>query len=228
MIQKNHGRMLAALCCGILIWGCQTDGGGKKFGNSLITAEISYKKYSGELSGNWSFFQRNQSDSLVPDAQHHDFVINGQRVKSEKSKHNYHMYMVTDTLISKMLNVQIGPENQVVSLPIPQIPAVEADTLDMSADWTVRWKAGDYSAEDSLTIVFSDENSHTLMQKVPTSEGELTVPVTGLLNMRAGSGYYYVISSTLQKKDLGGTDLVCRLEVYSDNFPLEIISPVAD
>src|SRR5690606_39766827 len=107
-----------------------------KCGNSLITADIRYLMANGELSGTWSFFQRNQVDSLVPDARLHEFIINGQKIKSDKVKNNYHMYLVGDTLISQNLNVQIRPANEVVSIAVPLIPGMETTSLTSGQDWT--------------------------------------------------------------------------------------------
>src|SRR5699024_2141244 len=109
------------ICCGIL-QACQSSSGSKTFGDALIEADIRYLQHNGELTATWSFFQRNQKDSLIPDAQRHDFVINGQKAQSEKVKNNYHMYLVTDSFISRNLNVQIGPDNQVFTLDIPDVP----------------------------------------------------------------------------------------------------------
>src|SRR5690625_3113630 len=78
------------ILAGLVVYRCQSSPGRSKFGDALIVADLRYMQRSGELSGVWSFFQRNQKDSLIPDAQRHDFVINGQKAQSEKVQNNYH------------------------------------------------------------------------------------------------------------------------------------------
>src|SRR5690625_6572593 len=130
------------ILAGLVVYGCQSSPGRSKFGDALIVADLRYMQRSGELSGVWSFFQRNQKDSLIPDAQRHDFVINGQKAQSEKVQNNYHMYMVADTFISQSLNVQIGPDHRVFSLDIPEVPEIDMENLDPSMDRSEERRVG--------------------------------------------------------------------------------------
>ena len=61
------------------------------------------------------------------------------------------------------------------------------------------------------------------MGKAPAAEGELIIPVTHMLSLRPGEGFYYLISSSHQIKDMDGVDLEYRMEVYSDDFSLDIL-----
>jgi len=210
------------ILAGLVVYGCQSSPGRSKFGDALIVADLRYMQRSGELSGVWSFFQRNQKDSLIPDAQRHDFVINGQKAQSEKVQNNYHMYMVADTFISQSLNVQIGPDHRVFSLDIPKVPDIKVTHLDPSMDWTLHWDSAGYLDLDSVAIVVTDESSHTVMGKTAASKGEITIPVTHLLSIVPGEGFYYLISSSYRFKDSDGVDLEYKIEVYSDDFSLEI------
>ena len=208
---------------GMMIYGCQSSSGRGKFGDALIVADLRYMQHNGELSGIWSFYQRDQKDSLIPDAQRHEFIINGQKAQSEKVKNNYHMYMVADTFISQNLNVQIGPDQRVFSMDIPDVPEIDEENIDPSMDWIIRWDGAAYSDHDSLTIVVTDHGSHTVMANAGAAEGEMTIPVTHMFSLIPGEGFYYLISSSSRFKDMDGVDLDYRIEVYSDDFPLEII-----
>src|SRR5690625_2682010 len=146
-----------------VVFGCQSSSGRGKFGDALVVADLRYMQHNGELSGVWSFYQRNQKDSLIPDAQRHEFVINGQKAQSEKVKNNYHMYLVADTLISHSLNVQIGPDQRVFSMDIPEVPEIDMENLDPSMDWNIRWDGAAYSDQDSITIVVTDKESYSMM-----------------------------------------------------------------
>lgn len=211
------------LVCWTGFYGCESSPGSRKFGDALIRADIRYLQHNGELTGTWSFFQRNQKDSLIPDAQRHDFVINGQKAQSEKVKNNYHMYLVADTFVSRNLNVQIGPDNLVFTLEIPDVPEIRPDTLDPSLDWVMEWDGDRYGAGDSVTLVVTGPESHTVMGKAAAASGEMTIPVTHMFSLRPGGGFYYLISSSHQIKDMDGIDLEYRMEVYSDDFSLEIL-----
>src|SRR5690625_157342 len=227
---KNEGSslnfsLLAGLffLFGWMVFSCQSSSGRGKFGDALIVADLRYMQHNGELSGVWSFYQRDQKDSLIPDAQRHEFIINGQKAQSEKVKNNYHMYMVADTFISQNLNVQIGPDQRVFSMDIPEVPEIDMENLDPSMDWNIRWDGAAYSDQDSLTIVVTDQESHTVMAMAGAAEGEMTIPVTHMFSLIPGEGFYYLISASSRFKDMDGVDLDYRIEVYSDDFPLEII-----
>lgn len=211
------------ILAGLVVYGCQSSSGRGKFGDALIVADLRYMQHNGELSGVWSFYQRDQKDSLIPDAQRHEFVINGQKAQSEKVKNNYHMYLVADTFISQNLNVQIGPDQRVFSMDIPKVPVIEAESLDPSMDWSVRWDTAGYSDQDSVTIVVTDQESHTVMSKAGAAEGEIVVPVTHMFSLIPGEGFYYMISSSSRFKDMDGVDLRYRIEVYSDDTALSIV-----
>lgn len=205
-----------------LIYSCQPSGKNPKFGDPLITADIRYLESSGELSGTWSFFQRNQVDSLVPDAQLHEFIVNGQKIKSEKVKNNYHMYLMTDTLISHNLNVQIHPSNQVISISMPQIPELQKEELQAGMDWTFTWDSLSYEAGDSISLVLSDSTRQTVLTKVTAQMGQITIPYSRTRYLTPGTGFYYLISKTHRRKEVNDMDFEYDMEVYSEDIPVVI------
>ena len=210
----------------LLSGSCQSADNKPRFGDPLITADIRYLKSNGELTGTWSFFQRNQVDSLVPDARLHHFIINGQKVSSEKIKNNYHMYMVADTLVSQNLNVQIHPANRVISISTPTIPKMESERLQAGLDWTFTWDTSYYKTGDTISLVLSDSLSQTVLSNVAAQSGQLTIPFTRTRNLIPGNGYYYLISKAQRRKEDSDVDLEYSIEVYSKNFPVEIVSSV--
>lgn len=201
---------------------CQSSGSNTRFGNPLITADIRYLMSNGELSGTWSFFQRNQVDSLVPDARLHEFIINGQKITSDKVANYYHMYMVGDTLISQNLNVQIQPENEVVSIPVPLVPRMESDSLITGRDWVFTWNQTAFESGDSITLVLSDTLQQTVLIENDAQVGEMTIPEEKTVNLEPGKGYYYLISKERRKKVVNNVDFKYAIEVYSDNVPIQI------
>lgn len=201
---------------------CQSSGSNTRFGNPLITADIRYLMSNGELSGTWSFFQRNQVDSLVPDARLHEFIINGQKITSDKVANYYHMYMVGDTLISQNLNVQIQPENEVVSIPVPLVPRMESDSLITGRDWVFTWNQTAFESGDSITLVLSDTLQQTVLIENDAQVGEMTIPEEKTVNLEPGKGYYYLISKERRKKVVNNVDFKYAIEVYSDNVPVQI------
>ena len=201
---------------------CQSSSNNTKFGNALITADIRYLMTNGELSGTWSFYQRNQVDSLVPDARLHEFIINGQKIVSDKVENNYHMYMVGDTLISQNLNVQIQPDNEVISIAIPLIPQVQSDRLQTGQEWNFSWNRRMFEAEDSITLVLSDSLQQTILTKSHAQAGKLTIPARQTQNLTSGPGFYYLISRENRSKVVNKVDFEYSIEVYSEDYPVEI------
>ncbi|MBY5956545.1 hypothetical protein KUV50_00255 [Membranicola marinus] len=207
-----------------LLSSCQPSGKNPKFSDPRITANIRYLESSGELSGTWSFYQRNQVDSLVPDARLHEFIINGQKVKSEKVKNNYHMYLMNDTLISHNLNVQIQPSNQVISIAMPYIPVIESELLQVGLDWTFTWDSLSYNVGDSIRLVLSDSTKKTVLTNASGQAGQITIPYTQTRYLTPGSGFYYLISKSIRRKKTNGVDFEYEIEVYSDDVPVKIMS----
>lgn len=222
---QAYWQFLLVLCIGSIVFSCQNSGNRKKFGDPQINASLRYLQYNGELSGTWSFYQRNQLDSLVPDAQLHTFVINGQKVTSEKTKNNYHMYMVADTLMSQNLNVQISPSNQVISISIPEIPKVTHNLLQPGKEWEFHWPPSDVLDGDSLSFILTDTTSQTLISKTSLSAGQIIIPAEKTYSLMPGAGFYYLISEANLHKDLKNLDFYYHMEVYSKDFPIKIEEP---
>ncbi len=209
-----------------LLYSCQSSGKNPKFSDPRITADIRYLESDGELSGTWSFFQRNQADSLIPDAQLHEFIINGEKIKSEKVNNNYHMYLMTDTLISHNINVQIHPSNQVISITMPEIPQLHTERLQAGLDWTFTWDSLPYGAGDSISLVLSDSTRQTVLTTVSAKSGQLTIPFSETRYLKPGSGFYYVISKTHRRKEVNDIDFEYDMEVYSEDIPVKIHTSV--
>ncbi len=207
----------------ILFGACQSSNEKSKFGNPLITADIRYLMANGELSGTWSFFQRNQVDSLVPDARRHEFIINGQKIKSDKVKNNYHMYVVGDTLISQNLNVQIRPANRVISISMPSIPLLEFDHFEAGTDWLFTWDTAFYTTNDTISLVLSDTSKQTVLSGSAAHSGQLTIPAAKTRSLIPGTGFYYIISKANRSKEANDADFKYKIEVYSEDFPVDIV-----
>lgn len=207
----------------ILIGSCQSSNEKSKFGNSLITADIRYLMANGELSGTWSFFQRNQVDSLVPDARLHEFIINGQKIKSDKVKNNYHMYLVGDTLISQNLNVQIRPANRVISISMPSVPLLEFEHFEAGTDWLFKWDTAFYQESDTISLVLSDATKQTVLSGSAAHLGQLIIPAEKTQSLVPGQGFYYIISKSNRSKEANDTDFKYIIEVYSEDFPVDIV-----
>lgn len=224
----NHltGIWLAALFAAITLslTGCQSSGNGPRFGDPRVTADIRYLMSNGELSGTWSFYQRNQVDSLVPDARRHEFIINGQKVVSDKVANNYHMYMVGDTLISQNLNVQILPDNQVITISVPVIPRLESDSLKTGEDWTFSWNEYPFNEGDSITLVLSDSLRQTVLAKDAGQSGQMIIPSTRTRQLSPGPGFYYIISHEHHSKKVNKVDFDYDIEVYSRDFVINVVS----
>lgn len=207
----------------ILMMSCQSSNEKPKFRNPLITADIRYLMANGELSGTWSFYQRNQVDSLVPDARLHEFIINGQKIKSDKVKNNYHMYVVGDTLISQNLNVQIRPSNRVISISMPSIPVLESGPFEIGTDWIFSWDTAFFSMNDTIRLALSDTSKQTVLSSTAAHSGQLTIPSGQTRNLMPGPGFYYIISKTNRSKEVNNVDFEYIVEVYSENFPIDIV-----
>src|SRR5690606_28975599 len=222
---EERGRALFFVALVCLIYACQSSSNNTKFGDPLITADIRYLMANGELSGTWSFFQRNQVDSLVPDARLHEFIINGQKIISDKVANNYHMYMVGDTLISQNLNVQIMPNNEVVSIAVPLIPGMQTTSLTSGQDWAFSWNVHNFETGDSIVLVLSDSLQQTVLSKASAQSGELSIPAMNTRNLVPGSGFYYIISKEHRSKKVNKVDFEYEIEVYSRDYPVIITAP---
>lgn len=221
-------QLFLGLCVWCVLISCQSSSSNTKFGNALITADIRYLMNNGELSGTWSFYQRNQIDSLVPDARLHEFIINGQKIVSDKVANNYHMYMVGDTLLSQTLNVQIQPDNEVVSIAVPLIPRVDTDSLKTGGEWIFSWNQTAFEAGDSITLVLSDSLQQTILTESPAQTGKLTIPAHQTQNLVSGPGFYYLISRENRSKVVNKVDFEYSIEVYSEDYPVEIFADLEE
>ena len=207
---------------------CQSSGNGPRFGDPRVTADIRYLMSNGELSGTWSFYQRNQVDSLVPDARLHEFIINGQKVVSDKVANNYHMYMVGDTLISQNLNVQILPDNQVITISVPLIPRLVSDSLKTGEDWVFSWNDYPFNEGDSITLVLTDSTSQTVLASDAGETGQVTIPAQRTRLLEPGPGFYYIISAESHRKNVNDVDFRYDIEVYSRDFEIRILPAAED
>lgn len=223
----KRGSTIFVLCTSLwlITFSCDSSNQNNKFRDPLITADIRYLMTNGELSGTWSFFQRNQVDSLVPDARLHEFIINGQKIISDKVANNYHMYMVGDTLISQNLNVQILPDNKVISISVPIIPLLKSDSLKTGKEWIFTWNKNHFEVGDSITLVLSDSTQQTVLSEGPAQSGHLTIPATRTRNLMPGPGFYYVISTEHRNKKANDVDFQYNIEVYSRDYPVIITAP---
>lgn len=217
---------------GLLIISCQSHSNPKRLGNPKIISTFRYLESSHEFSGQLTLFQRNQLDSLVPDAQLYHFKIDNQPVYSKNIDNLYHSYFISDTIMSTTFDLTLSPGNSKFPIRFANNFILPLNVIAMDSvlviDWTHQAEAQALLQKQipntnlEFTFVLSDENKQTILKTVPLSENKIIITPEEFLNLKSGIGTYYTILKSSESKTVNTIDWQNKIEVYSPNYTVEL------